>query len=45
MEEVTDSLMNNIEKYLDNIDVDLSVHDMDEIRDTLDYVLSKYEEE
>lgn len=45
MEERVDKIVDYIEKYLMESDIDLAMEDLDEVRDTLDYVLSKYDEE
>ena len=45
MEERVDKIVDYIEKYLMESDIDLAMEDLDEVRDTLDCVLSKYDEE
>ena len=44
MEETVDEIMAVVERELDDRDIELSVAELDEIRDTLDDVLLKYDE-
>lgn len=45
MEETVDQVLEVVEKELDNRNISLDVSELDEIRDTLDMVLLKYDEE
>lgn len=45
MEETVDQVLEVVEKELDNRNIILDVSELDEIRDTLDMVLLKYDEE
>ena len=45
MEEMVDMLIDFIEKKLEQIGIDLDIQDLDQIRDTLDFVLDGYDKE
>ena len=44
MTELTDELIDKIETWLDKKDIELGVQELDELRETLDNILEKYEE-
>lgn len=44
MEEVVDTLIDTVERKLEKLGIDMSVGDIDEIREILDEILEKYEE-
>ena len=45
MEEIVDKLVDFVEKKLEQIGIDLSIEDLDCIRDTLDIVLDGHDKE
>lgn len=40
--EISDQLLDKIEKALDTLNIELTIEELDEIRDTLDKVLENY---
>lgn len=44
MTELTDELVDKLETWLDKRNVELSTEGLDELRETLDNILEKYEE-
>lgn len=43
--EISDQLLDKIEKALDTLNIELTIEELDEIRDTLDKVLENYSKE
>lgn len=44
MEDVVETIITQIERTLNKVDVELSISDMDDIRELLDSILERYEE-
>lgn len=44
MEDVVEAIITQIERTLNKVDIELSISDMDDIRELLDSILERYEE-